>query len=131
MLTLRLPFWLAERYRLETVLRRSEAPDRHLSDFALSGPERVFARELLRSRRNLWLWRTNQRARCGDFVVVDMSEPRAERRVARVIELKTRKRLGRGGFQTLEAERLLPELPATNLVCVSGDVPSVRDWLSR
>jgi hypothetical protein len=131
MLTLRLPFWLAERYRLETVLRRSDHPDRHISDFALSGPERVFARDLLRQRRNLWLWRTNQRARCGDFVVVDMSEPRPERRVARVIELKMSKRLGPGGYQTLGAQRLMGELPAGRVVCVSGDAPAVRDWLSR
>jgi len=56
--------------------------------FAFKADEQAFARELLERRTELWLFRTNQRASCGDFVAVDMSSPWPARRRAYVIELK-------------------------------------------
>jgi hypothetical protein len=56
--------------------------------FACAGAERRFAWRLLERRTNLWLFRTHQRAACGDFVIVDVSPPRVEARAALVLELK-------------------------------------------
>lgn len=129
MFTLRLPFWLADRFCMEAVVARSALRRAELPDFALSGPERRFAQDLLRHRRNLWLWRCHQRHRCGDFVVVDMSNPRAESRIARVIELKTRRGLHRGGLQTQNAPRVLEEVPAASVMSACGDVESMSHWM--
>jgi len=72
---------------------------RLLERFALADYEKRFARELLRARTNLWLFRSNQRSGCGDFVVVDMSSPNPSERRAVVVELKLGEPLseGRGG----------------------------------
>ncbi|MDI3283863.1 hypothetical protein [Polyangium sp. 15x6] len=56
--------------------------------FAFKADEHAFARELLSRRTELWLFRANQRAFCGDFLAVDMSSPRRAERRAYVIELK-------------------------------------------
>ncbi|WP_437541228.1 hypothetical protein WMF39_26650 [Sorangium sp. So ce1504] len=56
--------------------------------FAFKADEDEFARELMRRRTELWLFRSNQRASCGDFLAVDMSSPWAARRRSYVIELK-------------------------------------------
>lgn len=70
----------------------------HLSEvFDFKNDEREFARELLRRKRNLWLFRTNQRQFCGDFIVVDMSSPDAARRCVFVLDLKQAAELRRGG----------------------------------
>ena len=70
---------------------------RVLSCFAFRADEAVFARELLRRRSQMWLFRSNQRRFCGDFVVVDMSSPVAERRRAWVLDLKMGAPLRVGG----------------------------------
>lgn len=57
---------------------------------ACSRREVRFARALLERRTNLWLIRTSQHAFAGDFIVVDLSEPRVEERAALVLELKAR-----------------------------------------
>jgi hypothetical protein len=73
--------------------------------FAFKNDERSFARELLERRTELWLFRSNQRAFCGDFVAVDMSSPEPSLRRAFVLELKLgeRLRVGRGGVQLRNA----------------------------
>lgn len=105
-MTLLLPFELADRFSLRELLgadRRYSAREAHrlLERFSLSGPERRFAIALLRAKTNLWLFRCNQSQFCGDFLVVDMSGPKALRRV-HVLELKARepaRLLSGGGIQ--------------------------------
>ena len=104
-LTLRLPFAMFDRnHRLERILAadrtRSWAQSWPLVEaFSLSRPEKRFARQVLERKRNLWLFRCNQAAFCGDFITVDMSARHPRERTAAVIELKSgaRLRLGGGG----------------------------------
>ena len=91
-LTLRLPFSMADRHlRLEQILTadpsRSWAQSQPLlACFALTRPEKRFARRLLERKRNVWLFRCNQRGFCGDFIAVDMSDGRPEMRPVIVSE---------------------------------------------
>ena len=99
--TLQLPAELAQSFSLprllaaETGLSAKRAYEL-LEQFELSGPERRFARSLLRAKTNLWLFRCNQTCFCGDFVVVDMSGGPARRRVF-VLELKAGEEVRPGG----------------------------------
>ncbi len=61
-----------------------------LEKFALKTHEKTFALTLLRKKRNLWLFRANQRKACGDFLIVDMSAKSKLNRQTYVIELKLR-----------------------------------------
>lgn len=121
-MTLLLPFDMGEgAFNLRQLL----AADPHrswrrgyalLEQFALSGPEREFARTLLRAKTNLWLFRTNQVRYAGDFVVVDMSasqgRARARRRVW-VLELKANDKLKTaGGVQLQNWREALAEIAA-------------------
>ncbi|MEZ4238322.1 MAG: hypothetical protein R3F59_19655 [Myxococcota bacterium] len=63
--------------------------------FALSPDERRW-RALLHALPQLWQ-RTDQQARCGDFVAVDMSAPRREHRRTWAIEVKLGAPLRVGG----------------------------------
>ncbi len=90
-----------------------------LPAFAMSEPEKTFARELLRRKRNLWLYRCNQKNFCGDFIIVDMSSPRPEHRPALCLELKE----GRGaeplespGLQLRRANEALAELERQTII---------------
>ena len=65
--------------------------------FGLCEDERSFVRELLRARPQFWVFRSNQHAFCGDFVLVDMSSPRRERRAVFVLDLKRGAALREGG----------------------------------
>lgn len=65
--------------------------------YALKSDEKPFVRELLSRKRNLWVFRCDQRRFAGDFVVVDMSEPRPERRRVVVLDLKMGAPLVLGG----------------------------------
>lgn len=67
-----------------------------LERFGLAEYERDFAKALLRTLTRFWLYRTNQRRGCGDFVAVDMSPPDPRDRRAVVIELKLGERLAEG-----------------------------------
>jgi len=74
-------------------LARSLGPDRRrlvalAARLYLSSREREFARSLLETKTNWWLFRSHQSAFAGDFVVVDLSERRPERRRIWVVELK-------------------------------------------
>ncbi len=109
MLALRLPFTMADRRRgLPWVVRGLDLPRarerRVISAFAMTRPEQRFALELLERKRNLWLYRCNQRRYCGDFALIDMSVAPSLRGVM-VLELKTgaRPRAGGGGLQVRNA----------------------------
>jgi hypothetical protein len=67
--------------------------------FEFGSDERGFCVALVARKTNLWLFRTNQRRFCGDFVVVDMSCPVPESRSVHLIDLKRGRplRLGGGG----------------------------------
>jgi hypothetical protein len=143
---LRLPFELVDRgFDLPRVLSETAVRWRDgfelLEEFALRAHEKEFARKLLSSKRNLWLYRANQRLSCGDFVVVDMSPPLPDDRTAFVLELKQRQRLvvnRRGGSVQLKShEMALAELAAAgiwmpgtdNVVVLCGDDGEILDYL--
>jgi hypothetical protein len=65
--------------------------------FEMRSHERAFVKTVLARRSNLWLFRTNQRKSCGDFIAIDMSSPRRADRCAHVMELKMGERLVIGG----------------------------------
>ena len=133
-LTLRLPFAMTDRHlRLEQVLAanrsRSWAQSLPLlACFALSRPEKRFAQRLLERKRNLWLFRCNQRGFCGDFIVVNMSAARPDLRLVVVIELKSGAELtfggGGAGIQFRHAQAAVDELAETTGV-IEKDVPTV------
>jgi len=114
-----------------------------LACFALSRPEKRFAQHLLERKRNLWLFRCNQRGFCGDFIVVDMSAARLDLRSVVVIELKSSAGLtfggGGAGIQFRQAQAAVDELAETTgviakdaptmLACGDGEV--VLDWIER
>jgi hypothetical protein len=127
---LRLPFSLAGHFSLARVLAAD--PERSWSEgyrllevFEVSRPEREFALTLLRRKTNLWLFRCNQRAFCGDFVVVNMSPPRPERRAAWVLELKQGAPLSTdgGGLQLQNAGAAVDEIVSRGVV--ARDCPMV------
>jgi hypothetical protein len=66
----------------------NETTHRLVRSFEFCNDEERFARELLRNKSQLWLYRCNQRKFCGDFVVINMSDPRPEHRQAWVLDLK-------------------------------------------
>lgn len=65
--------------------------------FDLTADERQFVDGLIRRHRRFWVFRSNQRRFCGDFVVVDMSSPNPGYRPVWVIDLKHGSRLHLGG----------------------------------
>lgn len=93
------------------------------SVFALSDDELAFARMLLGRAPRFHLFRSNQRASCGDFVAVDCSPPRVEQRRAIVIDLKlgARARIGGGGAG---AQLRFAEGAVREVARVSGDLPA-------
>jgi hypothetical protein len=97
-------------------LRASSRPEAE-AVFAFKDGELAFARALA-ERTQLWLFRANQRAFSGDFVVVDVSSPSADRRAAIVVDLKRGGRLreGRQGIQMGRADRALAVLWARGVV---------------
>lgn len=126
-LTLRLPPWLIDRFDLPRVIAeagsytRSEAY-RLLERFAMSGPEQAFVRTVLARRTNLWLYRCNQRAACGDFLVVDVSTPAPTDRTAIALELKAGAPLALGGarVQLANVDAALDELIAAGVLATAA-----------
>ena len=126
---------MADRFDLERAL--SEQLDTSwskiravLEAFALSGPEVAFARTLLRRKRNLWLYRCNQRRFCGDFVVVDMSA--VPPRPIWVLELKAGEvaRAGCGGWQLRAAADVVATLDeAGDHTCWTGSGDALLEVL--
>jgi hypothetical protein len=97
--------------------------------FAFKADEDDFARALLERHTQLWLYRANQRASCGDFVIVDMASPWPARRTAYVVELKLgmTPRIGGGavGLQLQHAAQATADLPCRGpgapVITVAGD----------
>lgn len=126
-LTLRLPPWLVDRFDLPRVIAeagsytRSEAY-RLLERFAMSGPEQAFVQTVLARRTNLWLYRCNQRAACGDFLVVDVSWPAPIDRSAIALELKAGAPLALGGarVQLANVDAALDELIAAGVLATAA-----------
>jgi hypothetical protein len=125
--TLLLPSWLGERFDLARVIAESgrwtwTEGYRLLERFDVHGPERAFVKTLLARRTNLWLFRTNQRLACGDFIVVDMSAPAPADRRSHVIELKTGEPLALGGarLQCARHREALDEIAATTAVITAA-----------
>lgn len=102
-LTLRLPSWLCESFDLPRVIANEHrSPGRttgvcRFDQFEMRSHERAFVKTVLARRSNLWLFRTNQRRSCGDFIAIDMSSSRRADRRTYVMELKMGERLVIGG----------------------------------
>src|SRR5689334_6733680 len=101
--TLRLPTWLCESFDLARVIA-SEHRMRgratgvcRFDEFDMRSHERAFVKTALARLSRVWLFRTNQRKSCGDFIAVDMSSSRRAQRRAYVMELKMNERLVIGG----------------------------------
>lgn len=101
--------------------------------YALKSDEKPFVRELLGRKRNLWVFRCDQRRFAGDFVVVDMAEPRPGRRHVVVLDLKMGAPLvlggGGAGIQLTRAQDAVDGVaarqgvitPGTPFVLATGD----------
>jgi hypothetical protein len=114
-----------------------------LAVFALTKPEKRFAHRLMQRKRNLWLFRCNQRRFCGDFIAVDMSADLPRMRSAVVIELKVGAGLRLGGAgagnqlqraeaaltELVETERIIADNSPITLTCGDGD--KVLDWFAK
>ncbi len=98
-LTLRLPGWLCESFDLARAIANEHRSLGRMTGvcrydrFDMRSHERAFVKTVLARRSNLWLFRTNQRRSCGDFIAIDMSSSRRADRRAFVMELKTGDRL--------------------------------------
>lgn len=141
--TLRLPPSLVDQgFKLPLALARH--PELSWSEgykllvgFTLSSRERDFATRLLRERRNWWLWRCHQQAFAGDFLLVNLSEPRREARRVVAVELKARAPLRRAlGVQLARVEEAIVELSEAGVIGkspetlgISGDKEAVLGWL--
>jgi len=108
--------------------------------FDMRSHERAFVKTVLARRRHLWLFRTNQRRSCGDFIAIDMSSPRRANRRAYVMELKTGERLVIGGarLQCAHYGAAVAELVARDIVedtspveLLYGDGPAVLAYLEN
>lgn len=109
--------------------------------YAFKNDEKPFVRELLRRKRNLWAFRCDQRRFAGDFVVVDMSEPRPERRWVVVLDLKMGAPLvlggGGAGVQLTHAQLAVEAVaarqgiitPGARYALATGDRAAVLAWL--
>jgi hypothetical protein len=92
--------------------------------YALKSDEKPFVRELLARKRNLWVFRCDQRRFAGDFVVVDMSEPSPARRQVVVLDLKMGAPLvlggGGAGVQLTQAQLAVDGVAARKGVIPTG-----------
>ena len=93
---------------------------------------------LLSRKRNLWLFRCDQKSSCGDFAIVDMSSPQPEGRRLYVLELKSGAPLrfdGKGAEGQLRNSDLVETcireqgLAAEITDLVSGSEGAVLSWL--
>ncbi|NTX01386.1 MULTISPECIES: hypothetical protein [Myxococcus] len=109
--------------------------------YAMKSDEKPFARELLGRKPNLWVFRCDQRRFAGDFVVVDMAEPRPARRQVVVLDLKMGAPLvlggGGAGVQLTHAQDAVEGVaarkgviaPGTPYMLATGDKDVILAWL--
>src|SRR5689334_9161520 len=129
-LTLRLPSWLRDSFDLvRAIANEHRARGRttgacRFDQFDMRSHERAFAKTVLARRSHLWLFRTNQRRSCGDFIAIDMSSPRRRDRRAYVMELKMGGRLVVGGahLQYAQHAAAIDEIVARGLLDASSPV---------
>jgi hypothetical protein len=137
---------LARRDVVRTIVRRCAAVRAHARAevthaFAFKDDELLFARMLLDAQSRLWLYRTNQRAFAGDFVIVDVSSPIVARRRAFAVDLKRGEsvRVHDGAcLQLRNARHVITEIAATGVVDASrapiiatGDARALIDFISN
>ena len=86
--------------------------------FDMRSHERAFVKTVLARRSNVWLFRTNQRRSCGDFIAIDMSSSQRAERRAYVMELKMGERLVLGGarLQCAQYRAAVDELVAREIL---------------
>ncbi|HHO54234.1 MAG TPA: hypothetical protein ENK18_26030 [Deltaproteobacteria bacterium] len=107
--------------KLGHLLRSVGGPDvrGQTATWRLSSREWAFARALLLHHTRLWLWRTDPKARAGDFLVLDMSSPKRYNRRAWVIDLKCLAPLklggGGAGISLIHADRAVAYLVEAGL----------------
>lgn len=128
--TLYLPFHLADKgFHFARLLandtRFNWATGFQLKEkFALRSHEKDFALRLLNQRRNLWLFRTNQRHSCGDFAAVDMSAADPDERRVYVMELKLGAPLVAapqlGNIQLAGYHQAIQEIATTTRIITTG-----------
>jgi hypothetical protein len=96
--------------------------------FRLSRHELAFARELLTTRTQLWLFRCNQQRFCGDFIAVDRSAPRGPMR-SWAIELKSvaRLRVDRRGLQLANCDAAVGDIAANLAFELRPPTPVIGD----
>ena len=137
-LTLPLPAWLRDRFDLPRVIAGEGWDCRLRERFDMRSQEQAFVKTVLSRRTNLWLFRSNQRRSCGDFITIDMSSPRRAERHARVMELKAGEPLVRGGarLQCAQYRSALDELvgrgvldTASSVELLYGDEAAVLSYL--
>ena len=129
-MTLRLPSWLCASFDLARVIaneHRSRGRTTgvcRFDQFEMRSHERAFVKTVLARRSNLWLFRTNQRRSCGDFVAIDMSSSRRADRRAYAMELKMGERLVIGGarLQCAQISFAVDELVAREILEDSSPV---------
>ncbi len=128
--TLRLPSWLCDSFDLSRAIanehrtRGRTTGACRLDQFEMRSHERAFVKTVLARRSNLWLFRTNQRRSCGDFIAVDMSPSRRVDRRAYVMELKSGDRLVIGGarLQCAQHRAAVAELVARDMLADGSPV---------
>jgi hypothetical protein len=129
-LTLRLPSWLRDSFDLvRAISNEHRALGRttgvcRFDQFEMRSHERAFVKTVLARRSNLWLFRTNQRRWCGDFIAIDMSSARRVDRRAYVMELKMGGRLAIGGahLQCAQHRAAIDEIVARGILDGSSPV---------
>lgn len=129
-LTLRLPSWLCDSFDLARVIANEHrTPGRtagacRFDHFEMRSHERAFVKTVLARRSNLWLFRTNQRQFCGDFIAIDMSSSRRAERRAYVMELKMGELLVTGGarLQCAHYRAAVGELVGRDVLAASSQV---------
>lgn len=145
-LTLRLPSWLCESFDLSRAIANEHRSLGRTTGvcrfdwFEMRSHERSFVKTVLARRSNLWLFRTNQRRSCGDFIAIDMSSSRRADRRAYVMELKMGERLVIGGarLQCAQYRAAVDELVARSVLetdshveLLYGDGAAVLTHLGR
>lgn len=137
--TLRLPSWLCQSFDLARAIANEHRTHGRATGvcrydhFDMRSHEREFVKTVLARRSNLWLFRSNQRRSCGDFIAVDMSSSRRADRRTYVMELKMGEPLVLGGarlqcaqhraaFDELVGREIVDESSPLELVYGDGDV---------